>query len=176
MMRECLQAGKWHFSVEHYQLVMIYQMYLGVFLTMVPDFCTWEMAPPAFDITFVCLLSLDSEVRLPSIESSTLSPAKFSFSPKYWPVAVLLCLWDLTRLEDSLACLRLDHPASRDQSVRKQQLSKGSYLAALILFALKEAITDASFQSMVVRCIFPGLSIAVGCSCLPSMGISGTWG
>lgn len=65
----------------------------------------WKMTPPALDITLVCL-SLDSEVRLPSIESSTLSPPKFSFPPKYWPVAVLLCLWDLTRLEASLTCLQ----------------------------------------------------------------------
>lgn len=70
----------------------------------------WQMAPPALDITFVPLLSLDSEVRLPSIEASTLSPEKFSFPPKYWPVVVLLCLWDLTRLEASLACLQARSP------------------------------------------------------------------
>lgn len=106
----------------------------------------WQMAPPALDIPFVPLLSLDSEVRLPSIEASTLSPAKFSFPPKYWPLEVQLCLWDLTRLEASLACLQARSPCKQ-----RSKCQKAAAEQKLLSCCADSFCTERSHY----RCIFP---------------------
>lgn len=116
------------------------------FFILVPNFCTskrWHSQPLVSHSFVSCL---DSEVRLPSIESSTLSPTKFSFPPKYWPVVVLLFLWDLTRLEASLACLQARSPCKQ-----RSKCQKAAAEQELLPCCTDSFCTERSHY----RCIFP---------------------
>lgn len=114
------------------------------------------MALPALDITLPCSV-LTLEVRLPSIESPTLSPAKFSFPSKCWPVPALLCLWDLTRLEPSLACLQAKSPCKQQSKCQKAAAEQELVPCCIGSFYTERSRYRCIFPEFVVTCIFPGL-------------------